>query len=163
MSGSPATKPPLRRRAALPCAVGIVVCLLAGCTVNPRNEIAAIAEATLAEVARTAPGQRLCVDRTVTPWSPASEARRVDPPAPPGFSALFAPGVFRGGGGLAGSRIGGVAISGKPGCFDLRGPVVSGDRALMEVHLPGTGWNGWLRKHDGRWRVAAVTTSYYPR
>ena len=60
-------------------ATGLVVLLAASaCQPNPRNEIAAIAGVAMEEVARTAQGQRLCVDRVITPWQLAGAARRVD-------------------------------------------------------------------------------------
>jgi hypothetical protein len=87
---------------------------------------------------------------------------RIDPPPPPGFAPLLVPGVFRGGGGIKGATVAGVAVRGGAGCFDLRGPLVKGDRAMVEVHLPGLGWNVWLRRTDGDWRVVMTTTSRYP-
>lgn len=144
-------------------AAGLIVLLAASaCQPNPRNEIAAIADAAMEEVARTAPGQKLCVDRVIAPWQPADQMRRVDPPAPPGYTDLYAQGTFRGGGGIKDSTIGGVPIGTAAACFDLRGPLVSGDRAMIEVHLPGTGLNVWERRTDGVWRVVTTTTSVYP-
>lgn len=137
--------------------------LLAGCQPNPRNEISAIAAAALTEVQRTSPGQAPCVQRTIMPWQAAAEARRHDPPPPPGFAPLYADGVFRGGGGLKGAAVGGVAVRGGAGCLDLRGPLVAGDRAMIEVHQRGTGLNLWLRRTDGDWRVVMTTTSAYAR
>ena len=138
-------------------AFGAVV-LIAGCQPNPRNEIAAVARAALAEAARKTP----CVDRTISQWQPATTARRVDTTAPSGFDDLRADHAFRGGGALSGSRIAGVAIRGGAGCIDLRGPVIDGDRALIELHLAPVSRNAWLRKVDGNWRVVATTRSYYP-
>ena len=135
---------------------------IAGCQPNPRTEIAAIAEAALAEVSRTAPGQALCVERTIVPWRPAAELMRKDPSPPPGYEGLYGPGVFRGGGGIKGDVVGAMAVRSGASCFDLRGPLVAGDRAMLEVHLPGTGFNLWLRRTDGDWRVVTTTTSVYP-
>lgn len=141
--------------------VVVVSVALAGCQPNPRAEIGAIAEAALGEVWRTAPGQRLCADRTIAPWQPAAAARRHDPPAPPGYASLYDDGIFRGGGGLKGAAVGGVTLRGGPGCLDLRGPIVSGDRAMIEVRQRAIGLNVWLRRTDGDWRVVMTTTSTY--
>ncbi|MBW6522351.1 hypothetical protein KZ810_02470 [Sphingomonas sp. RHCKR47] len=144
-------------------AAGLITLLaVSACQPNPRNEIAAIADVAMEEVARTAPGQKLCVDRVIAPWQPAADVRRVDPPAPPGYADLYARGAFRGGGGISGTTVGGVPVGAAPSCFDLRGPLVSGDRAMIEVHLPGTGLNVWERRTDGVWRVVTTTTSVYP-
>lgn len=137
--------------------------LLAGCQANPRNEIAAVADAALAEVKRTAPAQALCVDRVIPPWQPAAQARRHDPPAPPGDELLYAPGVFRGGGGLKGASVGGVRVGVGTGCLTLRGPLIAGDRAMVEVDQAGTALNLWLRRADGDWRVTMTTTGVYGR
>ena len=145
------------------CGLAVCVIALAGCErqPNPRNEIAAIAEAALTEVQRTAPGQALCVDRTIAPWQTAADAHRHDPPAPPGYDALYGDGVFRGGGGLKEASVGGVAVRGGSGCLDLRGPLVSGDQAMIEVHQAATGLNLWLQRTGGDWRVVMTTTSTY--
>lgn len=146
-----------------PCGpVLAIAALAAGCVPNPRNEIAAVAEAAMREAVREAPGKALCVDRVITRWQPATKVRRIDPPPPPGFADLLAEGVFRGGGGLKGDAIGGVAIRGGAGCYDLRGPVISGNRAMIEVHIPGVGWNVWMRRTQADWRVVMTTTSVYP-
>lgn len=144
-------------------------CALAACVVvascerqpNPRNEIGAIAEAALTEVQRTAPGQALCVDRTIAPWRAATEAHRRDPPPPPGYEPLYSGSVFRGGGGLKGAAVGGVTVRGGVGCLDLRGPLVSGEHAMIEVHQAATGLNLWLQRTGGDWRVVMTTTSVY--
>lgn len=144
-------------------AAGLIVLVAASaCQPNPRNEIAQIAGVAMEEVARTAPGQSLCVDRVIAAWQPAAMSRRVDPPAPPGYADLYAPGTFQGGGGVKGATLGGVPIDAKPWCFDLRGPLVKGDRGMIEVQLPGTGLNVWQRRTDGVWRVVTTTTSVYP-
>ena len=70
--------------------------------------------------------------------------------------------MFRGGGGVKGADVAGVAVRDGRGCFQLRGPVVAGDRAMLEVHLPGIGWNLWERRTDADWRVVMTTTSVYP-
>ena len=136
--------------------------LLAGCVPNPRNEIGPIAEAAMTQIVADAAGQPVCVDRVIAPWQPSSEVRRIDPPAPPGFADLMTPGGFRGGGGIKGDQVGGARISAAAGCLDLRGPLVSGDRAMIEIHLPGVGQNLWLRRIAGDWRVVMTTTSEYP-
>lgn len=136
---------------------------LAGCQPNPRNEIAAVAQAAMAQAVADAPGKRLCVEREIAPWQPAAATGRIDTPAPPGFATLRAEGRFRGGGGLKGDEVAGVAVRSGPGCFALRGPVIAGDRAMIEVHLPGIGWNVWEKRTDGDWRVVMTTTSVYPR
>lgn len=141
----------------------IALAAVSACSPNPRNEIAEIASVAMEEVARTARGQRLCVDRVIAPWQPATVSRRIDPPAPPGFDKLYAAGTFRGGGGIKGDAVGGVRVGTSAGCFDLRGPLVSGNRAMIEVHHDNTGFNVWQRRTDGVWRVAAVTTSVYAR
>ncbi len=148
----------MTRRAALLAGVMLV----AGCSPNPRGEITAIAAAALADMASTDSGRHLCVQRTIAPWRPAAEARRYDPPAPPGFGPLFAAG-FHGGGGLKGASVGGVPVGGGAGCVDLRGPLVSGDRAMIEAHLGEAGLNNWLRRTDGDWRVVMTTSSVYRR
>lgn len=140
----------------------IVLAAVSACQPNPRNEIADIASVAMEEVARTAPGQALCVDRVIATWQPAAMSRRIDPPAPPGYADLYAPGTFHGGGGVKGATLGGVPIGTAPSCFDLRGPLVKGDRAMIEVHLPGTGLNVWERRTGGVWRVVTTTTSVYP-
>ncbi|WP_174297148.1 hypothetical protein, partial [Sphingomonas bacterium] len=66
----------------LPVPTLLPALVLAGCQPNPRNEIAAIAEAGMADVARTSPGQAACVERTIAPWRPPTEAGRYDPPTP---------------------------------------------------------------------------------
>lgn len=141
----------------------VAAAAMAGCQPNPRNEIAAVAAAGLAEVRRTAPGQPLCVARTIAPWQPAGQVGRQDPPAPPGFAALYGAGVFRGGGGLKGGSAGGVAVSGRAGCLALHGPLIAGDRAMLEVDVPSIGQNLWMRRIDGDWRVVMTTTSSYSR
>lgn len=141
----------------------IALAAVSACSPNPRNEIPAIAGVAMEEVARTAQGQRLCVDRVIAPWQPAAVSRRIDPPAPPGFEELYAAGTFRGGGGIKGNAIGGVRVGTRDGCYDLRGPLVKGDHAMIEVHHADTGFNVWQRRTDGVWRVAAVTTSVYAR
>ena len=141
----------------------IALAAVSACSPNPRNEIAAIAGGAMEEVARTARGQRLCVDRVIAPWQPAAVSRRIDPPAPPGFEKLYAAGTFRGGGGIKGDAIGSVRVGTSAGCFDLRGPLVSGDHAMIEVHRADTGFNVWQRRTDGVWRIAVVTTSVYAR
>lgn len=148
-------------------AAGVMVLVaLSACRPNPRNEIGEIAGAAMAEVARTArsqgPGEQLCVDRVIAPWQPAGVSRRVDPPAPPGYADLYAPDTFRGGGGIKGETIGGVRVGTSAECYDLRGPLVNGDRAMIEVHLPGVGLNVWQRRTGGVWRVVTTTTSSYP-
>lgn len=153
---------PSRRRAARRIGVAAAVAALAGCQPNPRSEIGDVARPALAELARTSADRHLCVDRTIAPWQPAAEARRIDPPPPPGFERLYAPGVFRGGGGLKEARVGDVTVGGSPDCLDLRGPLIAGDLAMIEVHLPGTGWNVWMRRVAGDWRVVMTTTSRYP-
>ena len=145
-------------------AAGLVVLLAASaCQPNPRNEIAAIAGVAMEEVARTAQGQRLCVDRVIAPWQPAAKVRRVDPPPPPGYENFYDAPSFLGGGGIKGASIGGVAVGTSVECFDLRGPVVIGDRAMIEVHHADIGFNVWQRRTDGVWRVVTVTTSVYAR
>lgn len=146
------------RRAA---AAGAIVLAAAACQPNPRNEITAIAGVAMEEVARTAQGRRLCVDRVIAPWRPAVEAGRVDPPAPPGYGDLYDRGTFRGGGGIKGDAVGGVRVGTSAECYDLRGPLVKGDRAMIEVHHTDIGFNVWQRRTDGVWRVATVTTSVY--
>lgn len=141
----------------------IALAAVSACSPNPRNEIAAIAGVAMEEVARTAQGQRLCVDRVIAPWQPAAKARRIDPPAPPGFEDLYAAETFRGGGGIKGGSVGGVAVGTSAACFDLRGPSVKGDRAMVEVHHADIGYNVWQRRTDGVWRVVTVTTSVYAR
>ncbi|MGI4731669.1 MAG: hypothetical protein ACRYFW_07980 [Janthinobacterium lividum] len=136
------------------------VMLATGCSPNPRNEMPAIAAAALADMASTDPGRHLCVGRTIAPWRPAAEAGRYDPPAPPGYAGLYDTG-FRGGGGLKGASVGGVPVSGRPGCIDLRGPLVSGDRAMVEAHLGDASLNDWLKRTDGDWRVVMTTSSTY--
>ena len=136
--------------------------LATGCSPNPRNEIPDIAAAALADMARTDPGRHLCVQRTIAAWQPAVEAGRYDPPAPPGLGELYAA-PFRGGGGLKGASAGGVPIGSGAGCLDLRGPLVSGDRAMIEAHLGDAGLNNWLRRTDGDWRVVMTTSSSYRR
>ena len=143
-------------------ALGAGVTALASCTPNPRNEIAGIAQAAMAEATKDAPGKRLCVARAIGTWRPAAIDRRIDPPAPPGFAQLLREGVFRGGGGLKGAAVGSVAVRSGAGCFDLRGPLIDGDRAMLEVHVARVGWNVWLHKVDGDWRVVMTTTSVYP-
>lgn len=148
--------------------VAALVVLLAAsaCQPNPRNEIAQIADVAMAEVARTANARvfsaPLCVDRIIPPWQPAQHARRIDPPAPPGFADLYAPDTFRGGGGVRGAIVGGILVASRPECFTLYGPLIRGDRAMIEVHLPGTGLNVWQRRTGGVWRVVTTTTSVYP-
>ncbi len=145
-------------------AAGLVLLVaMSACQPNPRNEIAAIAGVAMEEVARTAQGQRLCVDRVIAPWQPATTARRVDPPAPPGYDDFYTSPSFLGGGGIKGASIGGIAVGTSTGCFDLRGPVVIGDRAMIEVHHADTGFNVWQRRTDGVWRVVTVTTRVYAR
>lgn len=136
--------------------------LLGGCTPNPRNEIPAIVSAAMGEAQKDAPGKRLCVERTIAPWQSVAEAHRIDPPAPPGFDALYATGVYRGGGALKGDRVATVAVHGGAGCFTLRGPLIAGDQAMLEVYLPGIGWNVWLKRTAPDWRVVMTTTSQYP-
>lgn len=133
----------------------------AGCQPNPRTEIGAVAEAALAELQRTSPGHPFCVERTIAPWQTAIAARRRDPPAPPGFAGLYDSHVFRGGGGLKGAAVGAAIVRGGAGCVDLRGPLIDGDKAMVEVHLPGIGWNVWLHRVAGDWRVVMTTTSSY--
>ena len=140
----------------------VVSTFLSACTPNPRSEIAAIATAAMEEAVKDAPGKRLCVDRTLVPWQPPGKVQRVDPPAPPGFEGLYRAPAYRGGGALKGDGVGGVAIRSGGGCLDLRGPLIVGDRAMIEVHLPGVGWNVWERRTDGDWRVVMTTTSQYP-
>lgn len=148
-------------------AAGLIVLLTASaCQPNPRNEIAAIADAAMEEVARTANAKvfsaPLCVDRVIAPWEPAQYSLRIDPPAPPGFADLYAPDTFRGGGGVKGALVGGIPVAARPECLSLFGPLIRGDRAMIEVHLPGTGLNVWERRTDGVWRVVTTTTSVYP-
>lgn len=142
-------------------AAAAALLMLGACRANPRNEVPAVADAALTEVSRTAPGERLCVDRIISPWRPAGEVQWSDPPPPPGFENLSRA-AFRGGGGLKGASVGGMAIGAGRDCFDLRGPLVDGDRAMVEVHRPGTGFNLWLQRTDGDWRVVTTTTSVYP-
>ncbi|WP_375270146.1 hypothetical protein [Sphingomonas sp.] len=144
-------------------AAAIALATLVACRPNPRNEIAEIAGVAMEEVARTAQGRPLCVDRVIAPWQEASASRRVDPPAPPGYGDLYAAGTFRGGGGIKGDAIGGVRVGTSAACFDLRGPLVKDERAMIEVHHADIGFNVWQRRTDGVWRVAAVTTSVYAR
>jgi hypothetical protein len=146
---------------------GVAILVLAGaalaaCQPNPRNEIAGVAQAAMAQAVADAPGKALCVERAVAPWRPAAQVRRIDTPAPPGFASLRGEGVFRGGGGLRGDEVAGVAVRGGMECFQLRGPLVAGDRAMLEVGQPGIGWNVWLRKTQADWRVVMTTTSVYP-
>lgn len=143
-------------------AVLVAGVMLATCRPNPRNEIGAIAQAAMAQAVADAPGKRLCVARAIAPWQPATAAHRVDPPAPPGFAPLLAAGVFRGGGGLKGADVAGVAVRERPECFHLHGPLVAGNRAMIEVRVPGVGWNVWLRRTEADWRVVMTTTSVYP-
>ena len=117
----------------------------------------------MAQAVSDAPGKRLCVERAIASWQPAAAARRLDPPAPPGFAPLLNAPEFRGGGGLKGGEVAGVRIGAGNGCFQLRGPLIAGDHAMLEVHLPGIGWNVWARRTDGDWRVVMTTTSVYPR
>lgn len=145
-----------------PAAAALLLVMLAGCTPNPRAEIPAIVAAAMREAVEDAPDKPLCVDRFVAPWQPAETAGRVDTPAPPGFEPLRARGVFRGGGGIKGEETGGVAIRSGASCFALRGPLVSGDMAMIEVGQPGIGWNVWLRRQSGGWRAVMTTTSLYP-
>jgi hypothetical protein len=147
----------------LPARAAALACLAAGCQPNPRSEIEAIATAGLAALRQSAPAEPPCVGRTIAPWQPPSQGRRPDPSAPPGFAGLYAPGVFRGGGGLKGAAIGGVAVSGRPGCIDLRGPLIDGDRAMLEAAAAPMARNLWLRRTDGQWRVVATTLSRYSR
>ena len=135
---------------------------LSACKPNPRNEIAGVAQAAMAQAVADAPGKPLCVERAVAPWRPAAQVKRIDTPAPPGFASLRAEGVFRGGGGLRGDEVAGVVVRGGEECFHLRGPLVAGDRAMLEVGQPGIGWNVWLRKTQADWRVVMTTTSVYP-
>lgn len=135
---------------------------LAGCQPNPRNEIAAIVEATMAQAVADAPGKRLCVERAIAPWRPAKNANRVDTPAPPGFAWLRGDQAFRGGGGVKGDNVAGVAVREGANCFQLRGPLIAGEQAMMEVGQPGFGWNVWLRRTEADWRVVMTTTSVYP-
>ena len=135
---------------------------VAGCRPNPRNEIAAVADAALTSAVAETRNPDLCVHRAISPWRPAAEARRVDTPAPPGFEPLRAAGVFRGGGALKGAQAGGVRVAEGAGCLDLRGPLVAGDRAMVELQQGPSGWNLWLRKTDGDWRMVMTTTSAYP-
>ena len=139
-----------------------LIALLAGCTPNPRNEIPAIVAAAMREAVEQAPGKPLCVERIIGRWQTAREVMRLDTPAPPGFEDLRAERGFHGGGGIKGAAVGGVAVRSGQECFDLRGPVIAGDRAMIEAHLPGIGWNLWLRRADGDWRVVMTTTSTYP-
>lgn len=141
----------------------VALLLLAGCQPNPRNEIGAVAAAALLEVKQTAPAQAPCVQRVIMPWRPAREAHRHDPPAPPGYEPLYAPGTFRGGGGLKGAMAGGVGVGGGPDCLALRGPLIADDRAMLEVDQAATALNLWLRRIDGDWRVTMTTTSIYER
>lgn len=147
-------------------AAGLMLLAASACQPNPRNEIAQIADVAMEEVARTANAQvfsaPLCVDRVITPWQPAHYARRIDPPAPPGFADLYAPDSFRGGGGVKGAIVGGIPVATRPECFALFGPLIRGDRAMIEVHVPGIGFNIWERRTDGVWRVVTTTTSDYP-
>lgn len=135
---------------------------LAACRPNPRNEIAGVAEAAMAQAVADAPGKQLCVERAIARWQPAAAAHRVDTPAPPGFAPLRGEQVFRGGGGLKGDDVAGVIVRSGRECFRLRGPLVAGDRAMLEVRQPGIGWNVWLRKTERDWRVVMTTTSVYP-
>ena len=139
--------------------VAAILLSVCACRPNPRNDIPILADTALDEVSRTAPGQRLCVDRVVAPWRPAAETGRTDPPPPPGYDSVLRAG-FRGGGGLKGATAGGMTIGGS-GCFDLRGPLVDRDRAMVEVHQADTGLNVWLQRTDGDWRVVTTTTSVY--
>jgi len=136
--------------------------LIGGCSSNPDVKTTAIAAAALTELARTLPWQRLCAERDVAPWTPAVEINRIDPPPPPGFAPLLTSGGSRGGGALIGDTVGTVPIRNGADCFDLRGPLVIDDRAMMEVHLPGIGWNAWMMRRDDRWVVVMVTSSVYP-
>jgi len=139
-----------------------IAALIGGCSPGPDVETTAIAAAALTELARTLPGQRLCTEREVVPWTPTDEINRIDPPPPPGFAPLLTSGRARGGGALIGDTVGTVPIRNGADCFDLRGPLVIDDRAMMEVHLPGIGWNAWMMRRNDRWVVVMVTSSVYP-
>ena len=140
----------------------ILLLAAAGCRPNPRNEIHAVTDAALTSAVAETRDKGLCVHRAIAPWRPAGEARRVDTPAPPGFAPLRIVGVFRGGGALKGKQVGGVRVAEEGICLDLRGPLIAGDRAMVELHSAPAGWNLWLRKTDGDWRVVMTTTSAYP-
>jgi hypothetical protein len=142
-------------------AVAALAFAAAACSPNPRTEIPDIAAAALAELPVVAPGRSLCVERTIAQWHPAGEESRLDPPAPPGFAELLAQHRFPGGGGLKGDSVAGVPVRHGVGCFDLRGPLVAGDRAMITAHLRGVGLNLWLRRVGLDWRVVATTTSPY--
>ena len=150
----------MRRRGLV--APAMAACLLAGCSDNPRTQIQPIVEAAMVSMTIDAPGRSLCVDRTIALWQPNDEVKRIDTPTPPGFEDLRREGVFRGGGGIKGDMVGPARVGSGAGCFDLRGPLIDGDRAMVEVHLPGIGHNIWLRRTGPDWRAVMSTTSEYP-